>query len=218
MKNNTNIEEEAFIKTDQYIYKNPITRFITNLGHKTCTKLRKNKNCPVLDLGCGAGDHFPYIQNQQIIGLDISQKLLSQAQKKYPHAQLINGNIFNPPFKKESIKSIISFAVLEHLSPLEKALEQINHVLSKDGEFIFAIPTEGFLYRLGRKLTTQRYIEKTTGIDYEKLLKKEHVNQCVDVLKCVKRYFYLKQLRGVPFFIPNINLNFVIVGRCLKKK
>lgn len=211
-------ENKAFLETDRYIYKNPFTRFLMIRGHKVCAKLRKNKNCPVLDMGCGTGDHFPYIQSEKIIGLDILDEMLNKARKKYPNAELIKGDIFSMPFENKSIESIVSHSVLEHLSPLEGAVKEIHRILSDDGEFIFAIPTEGLLYILGRKLTTRRHVEKATGVDYEELLKKQHVNKCADIIAMLKKYFLLKKLRGVPFLIPSINLNAFLVGRCVKKK
>jgi phosphatidylethanolamine/phosphatidyl-N-methylethanolamine N-methyltransferase len=214
------IEKEAFLETGNFIYANPATRWATNQGHKACSHLRKfdSHRSTVVDLGCGEGDHFPYIKNANIIGIDSLPEMLANAEKKYPgRAQLRQESIFNLSFEDNSQKSMFSFSVLEHLTPLEDALKEIHRVLADDGEFIFGIPSEGFLYRIGR-LSVQRHVEKATGVDYDSLLSKEHVNRCSDILAALKKYFCIEKLVGVPFIIPRINFNIFLVGRCIKEQ
>ena len=210
-------ERTAFVETGRYIYANPLTRWMTFKGHKACASLRKFDNGLVVDLGCGTGDHFPFIKNSKIIGIDMAEEFLEKTKQKYPEVELRKENIFNLSFNTASLKSIISFGVLEHLTPLDKALKEIKRVMADDGEFIFGIPTEGLLYRAGRNLTTKRHVEKVTGIDYNTLLRKEHINRCKDILVELKNFFILERLKGVPFRFPISSLNIFIVGRCLKK-
>ena len=73
------------------------------------------------------------------------------------------------------------------------------------------------LYRIGRELTTKRHVQKVTGVDYEALLAQEHVNRCRDIIQALKSYFHIDTVRGVPFSIPSVALNFMLVGRCVKK-
>lgn len=213
-------ELNGFLETDKYIYHNPFSRWITNLGHKTCQKLREFdlSDSTVVDLGCGKGEHFPFVKKANIIGVDILPEMLHNAEKKYPgRAELRQESIFNLSFEDCSQKSIISFGVLEHLAPLDDALKEIHRVLAEDGEFIFGIPTEGFLYRMGR-LSVKRHVEKATGVDYDILLSKEHVNRCSDILAALKSYFCIEKLVGVPFRFPSVNLNIFLVGRCIKEQ
>jgi len=100
---------------------------------------------------------------------------------------------------------------------LEKVLDEIKKILADDGEFIWGIPTEGLLYRIGRELTTKRHVQKVTGVDYEVLLAQEHVNRCKDIVRVLKRFFHIDVVRGIPFGIPSVNLNFMLVRRCVKK-
>lgn len=221
MNKRTDIENKAFMETGRYIYRNPIIRWLTNSGHSTCARLRKFDfaRSLVVDLGCGGGAHFPYIRSAEIVGLDIQSEMLAIAYKETSdRSSLAQGDIFHLPFKDSSIASIVSFGVLEHLSPLAKALREVHRVLRTGGEFIFGIPCEGVLYRLGRELTTKRHVEKTTGVNYDELLAKEHVNRCRDILKELRKVFTVQNLAGVPFYIPSINLNFVLCGRCIKKR
>ena len=212
----------ALLETSNYIYTNPITRWITLKGHQACARLRRYDmpGVTVVDLGCGEGDHFPFVKQADILGVDILPEMLERAERKYSgRAQLMQADIFSiseflPP---GLAKSIVSVGTLEHLAPLEKALGEIEKILADDGEFIWGIPTEGLLYRIGRELTTKRHVQKETGVDYDALLAQEHVNRCRDIVRALKRYFHIDTMRGVPFGIPSVDLNFMLVGRCVKK-
>lgn len=217
----TDIGKRAFIETDRYIYANPITRWLTNSGQSACARLRKfdTQGSLVVDLGCGTGTHFRYISSSDFVGLDSMSEMLAEARQNVAkRGFLVQGDIFNLPFRDGSIASIISFGVLEHLAPLVKALREIHRVMREDGEFIFGIPCEGFLYRIFREFTTKRHVEKATGVDYDELLAKEHVNRCTDILTALEKLFIIDKLRGVPFVVPSINMNFVLIGRCHKAK
>ncbi len=186
MVKDNDIEKEALLETDRYIYHNPVIRWLTNSGHTVCAKLMKfdSQGSLVVDLGCGGGVHFSYVRSTEIVGVDIRSEMLAKARENTRNnGSLVQGDILNLPFKDNSLISILSFGVLEHISPLEEALKEIHRVLNTEGEFIFGIPCEGFLYRLGRTFTTKRRVEKTTGVNYDELLAKEHINRCRDILK-----------------------------------
>jgi SAM-dependent methyltransferase len=158
------------------------------------------------------------VNNATIVALDILEEMLALLRGKHPgKALVIRGDATSLPFISNSIPSIISFGNLEHIARLEDALKEIIRVMTDDGEFIWGIPTEGLLYMIGRKLTTQRHVEKATGVDYNELIAKEHVNGSRDILEKLKMYFKIEEVRGVPFVIPLIDLNFVLVGKCRKK-
>lgn len=214
------IEKKAVLETDRYIYHNPVTRWLTNRGHKTCAQLRcfDSPGSLVVDLGCGKGTHFSYVTLADALGIDVLSEMLAKARENILNRSLLGqGDIFSLPLKDNQVDSIISFGVLEHLSPLRKALLEIYRVLRNGGEFIFGIPCEGFLYRLGREFTTKRHVERATGVDYNRLLAREHVNQCRDILKQLEEFFVIQRPVGIPFLIPNINLNAFLVARCVKK-
>jgi ubiquinone/menaquinone biosynthesis C-methylase UbiE len=209
-------EKVAFEETCRYIHNNFWLSAITNLAYKKCARLITTKE-KLVEIGCGTGDFIPYCPCEQYIGLDISKDFISTAQQKFPQYKFVVGDAYDLPFENRSVKSIISFAMLEHLKELNAALEQVNRVLMDDGEFIFGIPTEGLLYRIGRNITTKRHVQKATGANYDELLKKEHVNKCEDVLSALKKHFIIDKLAGVPLRLPIINLNVIIVGRCIKR-
>jgi SAM-dependent methyltransferase len=59
----------------------------------------------VLDLGCGLGDLFGYLQKKKIElsyeGIDLSPNIIKLAKKKYPQAQFFCEDFLNPKFNKK---------------------------------------------------------------------------------------------------------------------
>lgn len=209
-------QDIAFEETNRYIHKNPALSFITNLSYRKCNGLRQNMES-VLDIGCGTGDFIPYLKCKNYIGLDIHENFIIGAREKYPDHKFIMGDAYGLPFGRLTMLSIVSFGLLEHLKDIGKSINEIRRITADNGEFIFGIPTEGFIYRMGRNFTIKPHVERATGIDYNKLLKIEHVNSCKDVLKELRKNFIIDKITGVPFKLPFASCNIFIVGRCVKK-
>jgi tRNA (uracil-5-)-methyltransferase TRM9 len=84
-------------------------------------KTYSNDSSLVLDSGCGNGRQF---MSQNTIGLDFSENLLREAQKK-PNIGLIRGNIHALPFKDETFDIALSIAVIHHLSTEQRRREAL---------------------------------------------------------------------------------------------
>lgn len=208
-------EEEMLADACEYLYRNPITAWIHDSGHKKAEQLRKKKNVLILDCGCGNGDHLRFVQSKTV-GIDKNDKMLEIAQNANPTITFLQGDITKIPFRDNSFDSIVSMYVLEHIDALQEAINEISRILKRNGEFIVGLPTEGFSFRIGRKLTTKRYMEKRYLIDYEKLVEEEHVNDYKSVLKELEMRFKITNKKWLPFYIPSLNLNIIVLLRCVK--
>ena len=93
----------------------------------------------VLDVGCGNALMLPFILEKGAFyfGLDISEKLIEIARKKYlkeieqEKAELVVGQATNLPFENNEFDFVISFAVLHHIPSKEfqgKFFEEIKRV------------------------------------------------------------------------------------------
>jgi len=217
------IQREVFLEVDKYIYSSGLAKLLTVWGHRVCAKLRKfgGPGDKVLDLGCGPGYHFRFIRKATFIGMDNMPEMVSEARetaKAYgSRCRIVEGDIFDNPLPDDSVDSIVSSGVFEHLLPLEKALSETKRVLRPGGELILLQPCEGPLYRLGRKLTTGRYIEKKMGIDYQAYLDTEHVHRCGDLLRQVGEVFKFDKMVGIPFGVPIISINALVAVRYTRK-
>lgn len=96
---------------------------------------------PVWDFGCGPGQTTQYLRNLgiDISGIDISEKMIAQANKINPGITFRKGNMLDLEFKNESIAGIVAFYAIVHFSEdqLKKAFREIFRVLQPGGVFLF---------------------------------------------------------------------------------
>lgn len=117
----------------------------------------------VLDLGCHAGEHSfkaaPKVK--QVIGLDINNHLISQAQKQAQLRQATNVKFLvhdlenKLPFPTNSSDKVFLFAVLEHLKNRNQALSEIRRVLKSPGTLFISVPN---------KNTTWKKLQQSVGL------------------------------------------------------
>src|SRR3954449_9901652 len=84
---------------------------------------------PVLDLGCGDGLVTSYVLSKVEVGLDPDEKVLAQAAERgiYERFEAIPAEEI--PLPDESMGTIVSNSVLEHLLKIDAVLEQVARVL-----------------------------------------------------------------------------------------
>lgn len=98
----------------------------------------------VLDLGCGFGWHCRYaVENgaRSVIGVDISQKMLSAAKSKTDSEkiQYLCMPIEDIDFTADSFDVVVSSLALHYIKSFEDILSKIDKCLSKGGDFIFSV-------------------------------------------------------------------------------
>ncbi len=103
--------------------------------------LRKHlKQHNTLSLGCGTG-RFMELANS---GLDISEAMVSEAQKKFKEKHFVVSDADRTPFENNAFDEIFCLHVFMHLSR-EKAdalMIESGRILAKGGHFIFDFPSE----------------------------------------------------------------------------
>lgn len=113
--------------------------------------LPKQNDLTVLDLGCGTGffTHLLKGSYDQVIGLDISIKMLNYAkEKKSPDVTWLKGDAHKLPLQNESIDFVYSNLVIQWCDPLDTVIKEICRVLKPGGTFIFSTLVEGTLHEL----------------------------------------------------------------------
>jgi 2-polyprenyl-3-methyl-5-hydroxy-6-metoxy-1,4-benzoquinol methylase len=135
------------------------------------TLLHDKNQLKVLEIGCGSCSHVDLGQNAYMVGIDISQK---QLDRNTTLDEKICGDVESYFLPQEEFDVIVCWWILEHLSHPDKALENCQKSLKKDGIMILAIPNVMSVKGLITKLTPHwfhvwfyRYIfgEKLAGID-----------------------------------------------------
>lgn len=87
---------------------------------------------------------------------------------------------------------IISIAAFEHICNLPEVIARAGLMLADGGQLRCGIPSEGtIMWKLGYTMTTGLEFKRKHGLDYEVLMKHEHVNTAREI-EDVLRYFFGK--------------------------
>lgn len=92
----------------------------------------------VLDAGCAGGRDTKLMADRgvDIVGIDLSTKLIKVAKLKYPTIKFIEGNFLNLPFENNLFGGVWSHGSLLHFETINevvKALKEFNRVLLPGG-------------------------------------------------------------------------------------
>lgn len=97
---------------------------------------------PILDIGCGFGEFAQVFFDVPIdYGIDINFTDIQQAKNTGKYKQLILSDGRKLPFKNNSISTVLSVSVLEHISNVERVFMEVERVLKPGGIFAFSVPT-----------------------------------------------------------------------------
>lgn len=99
---------------------------------------------PILDLGCGDGLVTSMVLPRVEIGLDPDQKALAKSAERGLYDQLVALPAEKSQLPDESVGTVLSNSVLEHLPELDAVLEAVARMLRPGGKLIFTAPTEAF--------------------------------------------------------------------------
>lgn len=153
-------------------------------------------NDRLLDMGCGTGFAMktasPYFK--QIIGVDISSKMLNHAQK---YGRTIQADIAHLPsqIKNKSFNVVVCFASLHHCFQTQPVFNQAYKILKPKGCFYsdhdleahfaqnYKLPLS--IYRALRN-PARRYTQLVKNLDKDLYEKTEHHSAGLDALKITK--------------------------------
>ena len=108
----------------------------------TARQLPTTESCLILDLGCGTGleleEYFRLNPSARVIGIDLSQGMLSALKKKFMDKDitLVCDSYFDVPFGETLFDSAVSVESLHHFTKEEKVpLYAKLHRAIKDGGY-----------------------------------------------------------------------------------
>lgn len=113
--------------------------------------LPNRNDLTVVDLGSGTGFFTDLLASryQQVIGLDISTKMLRFAQEKRNNAiHWLEADAYKLPLQDNSVDFIYSNLMIQWCDPLNTVLDEIMRVLKPGGLFVFSTLIDGTLYEL----------------------------------------------------------------------
>lgn len=135
------------------------------------------KRKPVWDLCCGPGQTTKYLKNLgvEISGLDLSKKILEQAQSIHPEIHFQKGNILGLEFENDSIAGVVAFYAIVHFTEeqVRIAFREIYRVLQPGGILLLT-------YHIGNEtLHIEEFLGKKTDIDLM-LFTTEFISGCLE--------------------------------------
>jgi len=118
----------------------------------------------ILDIGCGTGALMKDIlqRGDQVIGIDICEKMLAEAQKTvrecFPARTLLSqADVENLPFKDHSFDIVTCIGVIEYLYNEETGLREIKRIIKDNGFLIIELPN---IIKLNKMLDPHFYVDR----------------------------------------------------------
>lgn len=198
-----------------YFYKEApfVSRWVQSAGYQRIKKILHNAAGLVLENGCGSGVFFSINKNinrSEYIMLDNDLASLKRIQPRQDIKAIVHGTAYRLPFRDNSFDIVFSHAHLEHLPYLDWSLQETKRVLKPHGKFIASVPTEGgFLWSLGRSLTSAPHFSKKLNIDYLRANRIDHFNTIHQIDRAIKRYFHIEKCYRFPFLLPSYDANLI---------
>lgn len=104
----------------------------------------------ILDIGCGDGkitaDITKFVPDGQVLGIDLSDSMISWAKRQYHQADYPNLSFQKGSFFETGILGpvdwVVSFCALQHCSDQKRALCEISRVLSSHGKVLILVPAQ----------------------------------------------------------------------------
>lgn len=140
-----------------------------------------------LEIGAGTLNQLQYEPAQEIYDIVEPFKELFEGAPLLKNVR----NVYNDINEVNGVKydRITSVATFEHIMNLPFVVAKAALLLNENGHLLTAIPNEGtIMWKLGTKVTGYEF-RKRYGLDYQVLMKYEHVNTAKDI-EDVLKYFY----------------------------
>lgn len=89
----------------------------------------------VLEVGCGLGSLIASLPGERT-GIDISARMIDIARRRHPEVTFFQVDVERDPLPEGPFDVIVLSDAIGHLDDIERALERLRTVLSKDGRLI----------------------------------------------------------------------------------
>ncbi|MDQ8728360.1 glycosyltransferase [Bradyrhizobium sp. LHD-71] len=132
----------------------------------------------VLDLGCGTGDLLAAVEPSYGLGIDLSEKMVELASKKYPYLEFRVGDIEDDAFIA-GLQGPFDFIVLSDtiglLGDIETTLSRLHRLCTRDTRIVISYFSQiwGPLLNLGTRVgmrMPQPEINFLSHVDFENIL------------------------------------------------
>jgi len=211
-KNMIALWKKEYSNDQENLYKNFFIRTIFDIGHRYIARKGAKTKGLILDIGSGMGYHLKFeniTKDRRYICLDSDPQMLKKI--SYPFVKTLVGTCGSIPLKDHTVDLIIASHILEHLPNLKNDLREIKRVLKKNGKVIIVLPADpGFLWNLLTYFSPSRSRLKKIGIEYDVVMRHEHVNTFSKCMTIIKKEFKILDESYYPFYIKNFHANLFV--------
>jgi ubiquinone/menaquinone biosynthesis C-methylase UbiE len=90
-------------------------------------------NDKILEVGCGSGLIYSELAAsfKGYVGVDISEKMLEIATRRFPEALFMKGDLYNLSFLDSSFEITVAFEVFGHINGIEKPIREMFRTSSR---------------------------------------------------------------------------------------
>jgi len=142
-----------------------------------------------LEIGAGTLNQLQYETNSNPYDIIEPFHSLFENSPDLARIRKVHDDISDVP-AGTSYDRIISIAAFEHICNLPEVIARSGLLLNDGGQLRCGIPSEGtIMWKLGYTISTGREFKRRYGLDYEVLMKYEHVNTAEEIEE-VLRYFF----------------------------
>lgn len=140
--------------------------FVYNYGEDLIKLLNPQKNERILDLGCGSGQLTFKISElaKEIIGIDKSEEMITDAKSKFPNIKFQVGDASNFHFNKK-FDSIFSNATLHWVKNYKSSIKCMYKNLKPTGKIVVEFGGKGnvqtIVKQLRKSLQSRNYIKQS---------------------------------------------------------
>lgn len=140
--------------------------FVSKYGNSLVELLDPKQGEKILDLGCGTGDLAQklYDYDVDIVGVDKSENMVTQAINKYPHIKFRVQDAIDLEYNNE-FNAVFSNATLHWVKPPTQALYCIYQSLKQNGRFVTEFGGKGNVQTITDEIIKQI---KEAGLEFKK--------------------------------------------------
>ena len=137
--------------------------FVSKYGNNLIELLAPQQGERILDLGCGTGDLAKKLDDLgvNVVGVDHSNNMITEARKKYPHISFAVRDVTELGYNAE-FDAVFSNATLHWVKQPKQALEWIYQCLKQGGRFVTEFGGKGNVQTITDEIIHQL---KESGMD-----------------------------------------------------